>query len=316
MGPLDVMGVYMWESAPTSLELQFYEGLNMLFLVGDQVLGPEFGSAKRNYERLSDIYTFLALFEDRPEALLQAIMGAPQAFADRYLGGDSETVGSIVASLYQTLGSLAWSAAGTAVGAMIVKRGVSIVDEAADGASTLARGGRIFDSLGDGPPGPGGARVGGGMDAPGGGPSLGSGLGERGRQILAYARDVEQQTGRALHPQQRRLLAQNLRENSYSRLTPAETRRSRRVFDRRRDQVIADWEANTGQSWPRYAEDVVNPETGQIIIERGTRYDAHHLIENSYGGPHEWWNVHPAANPTQHQGGIHRAGAPIRELQP
>lgn len=80
------------------------------------------------------------------------------------------------------------------------------------------------------------------------GPSLAQGLTPRARRILAYARDVERQTGRRMTPRQRRLLAQDLRETEYTRLTPAEVRRHRRRFNRRRSQVIADWERELGSS--------------------------------------------------------------------
>ncbi len=29
----------------------------------------------------------------------------------------------------------------------------------------------------------------------------------------------------------------------------------------------------------------------------GSKYDAHHIIENSYGGNNEWWNIHSARFP-------------------
>lgn len=47
---------------------------------------------------------------------------------------------------------------------------------------------------------------------------------------------------------------------------------------------------------------------------QGKPYDAHHIIENKYGGDNEWWNIHPAKFPDEHQGGIHGAGSPSREL--
>lgn len=33
-----------------------------------------------------------------------------------------------------------------------------------------------------------------------------------------------------------------------------------------------------------------------------------------YGGPHEWWNMHPAKFPDEHQGGIHRKNSPAKKL--
>ena len=53
-------------------------------------------------------------------------------------------------------------------------------------------------------------------------------------------------------------------------------------------------ERYTGEAWPTYEEDIVN-EAGKIIRKKGDRYDAHHLIEISFGGPNEWWNLFPAS---------------------
>lgn len=64
--------------------------------------------------------------------------------------------------------------------------------------------------------------------------------------------------------------------------------------------MIKEWEENTGQKWP--------------IDEKGNRYQLHHIIEQQYGGPNEWWNSHPAKFPDEHQGGIHAKGSPSREL--
>ena len=59
--------------------------------------------------------------------------------------------------------------------------------------------------------------------------------------------------------------------------------------------------------------DVYN-DAGKLIAKKGRKYDAHHIIENKYGGDNEWWNMHPARFPDQHQRGIHGAGSPSREL--
>ena len=46
----------------------------------------------------------------------------------------------------------------------------------------------------------------------------------------------------------------------------------------------------------------------------GVPYDAHHIIEQNYGGEHKWWSMHPARFPDQHQLGIHGSGSPSKEL--
>lgn len=79
----------------------------------------------------------------------------------------------------------------------------------------------------------------------------------------------------------------------------------RRLFTQRvKNAQIAEWERQTGQVWPRYAQDLVNVD-GTILRRAGDPFDAHHVIENIYGGPHEWWNLTPARFLDQHQGGLH-----------
>jgi predicted ribonuclease toxin of YeeF-YezG toxin-antitoxin module len=104
---------------------------------------------------------------------------------------------------------------------------------------------------------------------------------------------------------QRTRLAENLRTNSYSRLSMEAGQAHRRLFTQRvKNAQIAEWERQTGQAWPRYSQDLVNAE-GKVLRKAGDPFDAHHVIENIYGGPHEWWNLTPARFPDQHQGGLH-----------
>ncbi len=78
------------------------------------------------------------------------------------------------------------------------------------------------------------------------------------------------------------------------KLAPDKTDLNRRLFNNAKDKLIDEWEKNTGELWPRYKEDIKN-EAGKIIRKKGDRYDAHHLIEISFGGPNAWWNLHPAS---------------------
>lgn len=50
------------------------------------------------------------------------------------------------------------------------------------------------------------------------------------------------------------------------------------------------------------------------IRSKGQPHDAHHVIESSRGGSNEWWNIHPARFPDQHQGGIHRTNSPASKI--
>jgi hypothetical protein len=132
-------------------------------------------------------------------------------------------------------------------------------------------------------------------------------------QARRYVRDIEHQTGRKLHDAQLEALSDAVRERHFTKLSPAAARAHRAEFDRKKQSLIQEWELHTGQVWSRYDADVLSS-SGRVIRRAGKAYDAHHVILNEFGGPSEWWNIHPARFPTQHQGGIHRAGSAVREV--
>ena len=132
--------------------------------------------------------------------------------------------------------------------------------------------------------------------------------------IKKYIRDIEGRTGRKLPKIQIEKLKEALRNREYNKLSPIETRKHRRAFNKVKDKLIEEWEINTGQKWPTYAEDVISEKTGEPVRRKGDKYDAHHIIENSFKGEHEWWNIHPAKFPNEHQSGIHGTGSPANEL--
>ena len=128
---------------------------------------------------------------------------------------------------------------------------------------------------------------------------------ERARNYALYLDLIVLHTGVQLHRKQRRLLDKSLRQRTYKRLRGVALKRHHEAFRRGKNALIAKWEKETGQIWPTYAEDVLR-EDGKLWRRAGERYDAHHIIEQKYGGPHKWWNLTPARYPEQHQGGIHR----------
>lgn len=79
-----------------------------------------------------------------------------------------------------------------------------------------------------------------------------------------------------------------------------------------KNKAIKQWEANTGQNWPTYPNNVLRPD-GSILIKKGTKYDAHHIIPKSEGGLHEWWNMHPVPRP-MHQADIHGSGSLLNQF--
>ena len=131
-------------------------------------------------------------------------------------------------------------------------------------------------------------------------------LSELKRLLLArrYLREVENLTKLKVHPKQMAELKKAVKSKKYTKLSVEETEKSRKEFNKIKNSLVEEWEKETGQKWPRYDHDVLSKK-GKPYIKKGDKYDAHHLIENTHGGEHEWWNIHPAKNPDIHQGGIH-----------
>ncbi|CAH0146925.1 putative ribonuclease YokI [Peribacillus frigoritolerans] len=142
----------------------------------------------------------------------------------------------------------------------------------------------------------------------------GRGTGNKIDTIKKYIRDIEGRTGRELPKNQIEKLKEALRNKEYKKMSPIETAKHRAEFDKVKNKVIKEWEENTGQKWPMYNENVISEKTGKIIRKKGDKYDAHHIIENTFGGEHEWWNMHPAKFPNEHQAGIHGTGSPANTL--
>ena len=128
-----------------------------------------------------------------------------------------------------------------------------------------------------------------------------------------YLNDIKAQTGLAVSPKQQKLIDEALAKTDYTRLSTAESKAHRAQFNKVKNELITQWEKQTGQSWPRYTEDLYS-KNGTLVRRAGQPYDAHHIIESSYGGPNQWWNMHPARFPDQHQQGIHRAGGPSNQI--
>lgn len=128
-----------------------------------------------------------------------------------------------------------------------------------------------------------------------------------------YLNDIKAQTGLAVTPKQQKLIDEALSKKDYTRLSTVESKEHRAQFNKVKNELITQWEKQTGQSWPRYTEDLYS-KNGTLVRRAGQPYDAHHIIESSYGGPNQWWNMHPARFPDQHQQGIHRAGGPSNQI--
>ena len=122
--------------------------------------------------------------------------------------------------------------------------------------------------------------------------------------IPEYLQEVQKITNREIGPVQMEKLQKALRGQDFAKLDPEKAKLHKKLFDNARDKLIEEWEKNTGDKWPVYVNDVLN-DAGEVIRKAGQRFDAHHLIESSFGGPNAWWNLHPAAFPVEHLQGIH-----------
>ena len=134
-------------------------------------------------------------------------------------------------------------------------------------------------------------------------------------QVREYVQAIERYSGFEIGSKQFNHLAEAIRSRRYHRLTPAEGVAHRRKFTASvRRQEIAEWERQTGQKWPRYQQDVYS-RNNKLLRKAGDYYDAHHIIENIYGGPHKWWNFAPVQYPGAHQAGLHTESI-MKELFP
>lgn len=134
-------------------------------------------------------------------------------------------------------------------------------------------------------------------------------------KVRNYLNDVERLTGVRIQGAQREALANDLRTNlaGVGSVSGAELRSLRNDFKSSKDNLIDQWERNTGRKWPRYTPEEVQRGLGTKI---GLYHDAHHIRQLADGGKNTWWNITPA-NSRVHTGstGVHRSGGPLQSLR-
>lgn len=126
--------------------------------------------------------------------------------------------------------------------------------------------------------------------------------------IPDYFHEVEKITNTEIPPNQMEKLQEALRKQDFAKLDSDAARKLRKDFNKIKGNLIAEWEENLGKKWPVYTEDVLN-DAGVVVRKAGQPFDAHHLFELSFGGPNDWWNLHPAAFPAEHPNAIHAANS-------
>ncbi len=125
----------------------------------------------------------------------------------------------------------------------------------------------------------------------------------------AYVRDMATRSGIPIASKQRLSLKDSLQQTSYKKLTPAEALSHSKQYTRTKAEALKkEWTTNTQQPWP--TTQVLNPKSGKM---EPVDHQLHHIIPQQVGGPHEWWNAHPVAQPS-HQGGIHGKGSALQTL--
>ena len=102
---------------------------------------------------------------------------------------------------------------------------------------------------------------------------------------------------------QKELIKEYINNNTIYRVDIEEHDKKRKEFHHLCRKLRKQWERETGQEWPTYEDNVyVNKKIWRF---KGQYYDAHHIIEVSFGGPNVWYNLFPAASPNEHPYGIH-----------
>ena len=141
-------------------------------------------------------------------------------------------------------------------------------------------------------------------------------LGFRKELAKDYIREIEKATGYNIPDTQRLLLKKDLQQNKYVKLEGKDKSRHRMLFNNDKDRLRREWVDHTKQDWPTYKEPYHGKrrKTEAPVRDVGDYYDVHELIPNSHGGPLEWWNVHPARFPDQHQRIIHGKDSVINKI--
>lgn len=126
-------------------------------------------------------------------------------------------------------------------------------------------------------------------------------------ELNSYLADIKGYTGFEVDHTQKSHIISYINSNPVYNLPSPVTAEHRKDFDSKRKGLILLWEKHYNRKWPKYTEDI--KENGKIVRYKGQNYDAHHIIELSWNGPNEWWNLTPAMYPSQHQNGIHSKGS-------
>ena len=127
------------------------------------------------------------------------------------------------------------------------------------------------------------------------------------KNINMYLEELENITGRKMSCHQKESIKSYIHNNEVHKIDIEDHNKRRREFHQNCKNLRQEWEKQTEQDWPEYQDDVyVN---GKLWRMKGENYDAHHIIELSFDGPNEWYNIFPAASPFEHPNAIHASNS-------
>lgn len=113
-------------------------------------------------------------------------------------------------------------------------------------------------------------------------------------KIRLYLHEVQKTGDYKIPKVHMKELKEYLASHDIERIDPSDTFQNHKDFNNHKKQLIEKWESETGKTWPRYDHDVIGS-NGTVIAKKGQLFDAHHIIEVSYGGPNESWNIMPVS---------------------
>lgn len=83
----------------------------------------------------------------------------------------------------------------------------------------------------------------------------------------------------------------------------------------RKKKLMEEFTENTGINWLTYSKTVSCTVDGEKICrQKGWNYDMHHIIPQTYNGPHIWWNVFPLTMGQHNK--VHKDGSQCSILFP
>lgn len=127
-----------------------------------------------------------------------------------------------------------------------------------------------------------------------------------------YFLEIKGYTGYQIDETQKSHIVQYIAAFPVYNLPSTVTAEKRKDFDSKRKALIRLWEEHYNKKWPQYKVDLT--ENNKVLRYKGQNYDAHHIIELSWNGPNQWWNLSPAMYGSQHQNGIHSEGSIASKL--